>query len=880
MRGVSFLFLCYNTTIRNAVNKMEKLLLIDGNAMLFRAYYGTLNSRNMTTSNGIPTNAVYGFILMLNKAIEKIEPDAIMVAWDAGKPTFRHETYEAYKGTRKPLDEELVVQFPIIREYLDAAGITRYEKEGFEADDIIGSMAKSHPELMTTILTGDKDLLQLIDDTTHVLLMRKGITEMEVLDTEGFGEKYNGLKPIQMIDLKGLMGDASDNIPGVAGVGEKTALRLISEYGSVENVYENISQIKGKLKEKLEKDHDKAIMSKDLATIYTKMDLPIEVSDLAYDGTNPGVNDFFRKYEMRSFMTNEKKREKKKDVVQVTKWPDMDTKDLLLMAVCSDESFLQTKLHGFVASADSNVYYIEANDALEDSSFISMLKNEKTLRTWDVKMMLHILDRYGFPQAVFKEDLHLAGFLLHSQATNTDALVEAMSIRLPESIHDLSLKSKEDGAWSKKRMIPVYASWCEQLSTKIESIFNELKNQEMMDLYQNIELPLTSILYEMEKEGMDIDENILNEQGVVIQDKLEELSSQIYRYANMEFNINSPKQLAAVLFDELNLSGGGKKRSTSADVLEKMRGRHPIIDCLLEYRKYAKIRSTYIEGLKKHIQSDGKIHTTFNQTMTQTGRLSSSEPNLQNISIRDEAGREIRKAFVAPENTVYLSADYSQIELRMLAHMADEKHMVEAFNEDVDIHNRTATLIFGVPSDEVTSDMRRTAKTVNFGIIYGQSAHGLSEQLGVSRAQAKQFIDAYYESYSNIKDYMDKVIDQCRENGYVTTLFNRRRQIPEIRDKNFLTRQFGERAAMNAPIQGSAADLIKIAMIRCDKAMKEANVKSKMLLQIHDELIFMVYEDEKDLMMNLVKEAMENAMKLKVPLKADANFGKSWYEAK
>lgn len=848
--------------------------------MLFRAYYGTMNSRNMTTSNGIPTNAVYGFVLMLNKAIETIDPDGIMVAWDAGKPTFRHETYTEYKGTRKPLDEELVVQFPIIREYLDAAGITRYEKEGYEADDIIGSMAKSHPELMTTILTGDKDLLQLIDDSTHVLLMRKGITEMEIMDTEAFAERYNGLQPLQMIDLKGLMGDASDNIPGVAGVGEKTALRLISEYGSVENVYENIGQVKGKLKEKLENDKDKAIMSKDLATIYTKMDLPIELEDLSFSGVDPKVNDFFRKYEMRSFLSAAKKPSRKTELKQVANWPDMNTENLILMPVCSDESFLNTKLHGFVAKPDLDVYYIEAKDALEDSSFLSMLKNEKTLRTWDIKMMKHVLDRYGFPMAEFKDDIHLAGFLLHSQATNTDALIEAMGIRLPESIHDLSLKSKESGAWSAKRMIPVWASWCEQLNEKADGIFEELKKQEMMELYRNIELPLASILYQMEKEGIAIDENILNEQGVVIQDKLEELSSQIYKYANMEFNINSPKQLASVLFDELNLSSGGKKRSTSADVLEKMRGRHPIIDCLLEYRKYAKIRSTYIEGLKKHIREDGKIHTTFNQTMTQTGRLSSSEPNLQNISIRDEEGREIRKAFVAPENTMYLSADYSQIELRMLAHMADERKMIEAFCEGVDIHNRTASLIFDVPSDLVSADMRRTAKTVNFGIIYGQSAHGLSEQLGVSRQQAKQFIDAYYESYPNIKGYMNSVIEKCREQGYVTTLFNRRRYIPEIRDKNFLTRQFGERAAMNAPIQGSAADLIKIAMIRCDKAMKEAGVKSKMLLQIHDELIFMVYEDEKDLMMKLVKDAMEHAMELKVPLKADANFGKSWYEAK
>lgn len=858
---------------------MKKLLLLDGNSMLFRAYYATLYTHRMTTSNGIPTNAVYGFVMMLNKAIDIIEPDEILVAWDAGKPTFRHKQFSAYKGTRKPLDEELIVQFPIVREYLDAAGIKRYEQEGYEADDIIGSMAKCCKDVQTTILTSDRDLLQLIDATTHVLLMKKGLSEMDLMDEQNLLDTY-GITPSQVIEMKGLMGDTADNIPGVQGVGEKTALRLLNQYSTVENVYAHIDEVKGKLKEKLEKDKDNAFMSLELATIYTKMELPFELCDCEFSGIQEAVNGFYEKYEMRSLVNRTKQTKNEKwPLKEVDHFEMIQDEDVMIMPVCSQEPYLDQKLYGFMVPLDKTIYYISVENALEDANFKKLLEKKKII-TWDTKEMMHLLDRYGFKWNEFSDDLHIAGFLLNSTATDSDALIEALHISLPESFHDVSKKTKEEPAYSVTREKSICHSLTQQLFEKRSEIRSSLKSQNVISLYEDIEMPLAYVLFSMEKEGISIQESFLDEYGALLNQKLDELAQQIYGHAGMIFNINSPKQLANVLFDELNLSGGGKKRSTSADVLEKLRGKHPIIEDILEYRKIAKVLSTYIDGLKKHIRSDEKIHTCFNQTMTQTGRLSSSDPNLQNISIRDELGKEIRKAFVAREGYHLLSADYSQIELRMLAHMANEDHMIRAFNEGLDIHTKTATLIFGCTPEEVDDQKRRIAKTVNFGIVYGQTEFGLSSQLHITRKEAGEFMQMYFDSYPKIHQYMNQLIDFCKENGYVETLFHRRREIPEINDKNFMTREFGKRAAMNAPIQGSAADLIKIAMLKMDKALKDANVQSKMLLQIHDELIFLVPDNELDLMQNLVKDTMENAMELKVPLKVSISVGKSWYEAK
>lgn len=843
--------------------------------MLFRAYYATLYGKSMTTSNGIPTNAIYGFVMMLNKAIEKIQPDALLVAWDADSQTFRKDEYPAYKGTRKPLDEELIAQFPIVREFLDAAGIQRYEIHGYEADDIIGTMSKNK-EVHTTILSSDRDLLQLIEPHCNVLLMKKGISEMELMDIEAFQEKYDGLVPKQIIDMKGLMGDSSDNIPGVAGVGEKTAIKLLKAHSSVEEVYASIDEVKGKLKEKLLKDKENAFLSKRLATIYRDVPLDFTLEDCAFTGYKDTIQDFFMKYEMRSFLKKKESKKKNYSYSEITSWSITSP---ILLPVCTYAPYLEQELYGFMGIQENTIYYISKENAQIDLAFQTMLTQENTYSTWDMKEMMHLLDRNGFSQCLFKKDLHIASFLLHSQATNQDMLMEALEIELPESFHDLTLKTKKKDGTNFERVLAMSKAFITQLHEKEEKIIKQLKEDQLYDLYKEIELPLVSILFHMEKEGISIDESILDEIDQKNEQEVQKLVKKIYDFAGKEFNINSPKQLASVLFDDLNLKAG-KKRSTSAEVLEKLRSEHPIIDCLLAYRKFAKIKGTYIDGLKKHIHEDSKIHTSFNQTMTQTGRLSSSDPNLQNISVRNEEGREIRKAFVAPDGMVLLSADYSQIELRMLAHMANETHMIDAFNQDEDIHTRTATLIFDCDKEQVDSEKRRQAKTVNFGIVYGQTEFGLASQLNVSRAEAKEFMNAYFSKYSNIHSYMNQLIDFCKENGYVETLFHRRRYIPEINDKNFMTREFGKRAAMNAPIQGSAADLIKLAMIRVDQAMKEARVESKLLLQIHDELIFLVPEKELDQMIELVSETMNHAMELKVPLKASIAYGKTWYEAK
>ena len=861
---------------------MKNLLLIDGNSMLFRAYYATLYGRMMKTSNGVPTNAVYGFITMIHKALDMIQPDAVLVAWDAGKPTFRHQAFSDYKGTRKQLDQELIVQFPIAREYLDSYGLKRYECEGIEADDIIGSMAKKYPDVMIHILSSDRDLLQLIDPTTDVYLMKKGISEMEVMDEARLMETM-GIQPCQIIDLKALMGDTADNIPGVKGIGEKTALKLLGDYQTVDNVYEHIDEIKGKLKEKLEVDKDNAFMSKMLATIKIDAQLPFSFDELSMPVPADALHDFYVKYEMNSFAKatmNKEKVEKistRKTVTEISKHLLCD--DTIIYADVDNEAYYEASLYGFALGNQTENEYITLADACKDQDFLNYLAQENGKVVYDAKNFYHICHQNNIACANIKFDIMLAAFLVDGNISDYDKLQEKYQF-------DRSLR-KEDvyGKRGKPKLVDsqqqqTYALMqADDLFDLIEPLRTELKEKEMLELLETIEMPLTKVLYAMEKEGVVTNIHTLDEIAGQTAKKIDELSKAIYELAGMEFNINSPKQLATILYDELGLKAG-KKRSTAADVLEKLVHVHPIIPLLLEQRKYQKIYSTYAVGLSKHILKDGKIHTIFNQIQTQTGRLSSSEPNLQNISVRDEEGKEIRKAFEASTNHVLLSADYSQIELRMLAHMANEEQMIDAFHHDIDIHTKTAMQIFDVDQDAVTSNMRRSAKTVNFGIVYGQSDFGLSEQLGISRKEAHEFIDKYFASYPSIKKFMDETIAFCEANGYVKTIFNRRRYIPEIADKNYMMREFGKRAAMNAPIQGSAADLIKLAMISIYQTMKERGVKSKMILQIHDELIFDVIEDEIDLMKQLVEEGMQNVIALKVPLLAEANIGKTWFEAK
>ena len=861
---------------------MKKLLLIDGNSMLFRAYYATVYGRMMKTSNGVPTNAVYGFITMINKALSMVEPDAVLVAWDAGKSTFRHETYTEYKGTRKELDQELIVQFPIAREFLDAYGMKRYECEGIEADDIIGSMAKKYPDVEIHILSSDRDLLQLIDPTTDVYLMKKGITEMEVMDEAKLKESM-GIVPSQIIDLKALMGDTADNIPGVKGIGEKTALKLLSEYETVDNVYAHIDEIKGKLKEKLETDKEKAFLSKYLATIKVDAEIPLPFADMMLKEPGEALHEFFVKYEMKSFVkdtmdTREVKKEGSRTIVKQIS-PDLLQDGALVYANVDNESYYDAQLYGFAISLQDRTEYIELSDALQDTAFLEWLKEENGKAVYDAKNFYHALHKNNIPFADVTFDVMIAAFLVDGTLSDYDKLAEKYQFDrslLKDDVFGKKGKGKLVDSDEAARYAMAQADYLQDLVAKLDTALREM---EMKELFTTIEMPLTHVLYAMEKEGVVTSLSTLDEIAKATSDKIDALSAKIYEIAGMEFNINSPKQLAGILYDELGLKAG-KKRSTAADVLEKLASQHPMIPLLLEHRKYQKIYSTYAVGLSKHVLKDGKIHTIFNQIQTQTGRLSSSEPNLQNISVRDEEGKEIRKAFVASEGHVLLSADYSQIELRMLAHMANEEVMIDAFNHGIDIHTKTAMQIFDVEHDAVDANMRRSAKTVNFGIVYGQSDFGLSEQLGITRKEAHAFIDKYFASYPNIKSFMDTTIAFCEEHGYVKTLFNRRRYIKEISDKNYMMREFGKRAAMNAPIQGSAADLIKLAMIHIYKRMQEEQVKSRMILQIHDELIFDVWEEELEQMRTIVEEGMQHAMKLRVPLIAEANIGRTWYDAK
>ena len=857
---------------------MSKLLIIDGNAMLFRAYYATKYGRMMTTSNGIPTNAVYGFITMLNKAVELIQPEYMLVAWDAGKPTFRHQKYADYKGTRKQLDEELIVQFPIIREYLDACGIVRYEQEGIEADDIIGSMSKKYSDIETIILSSDRDLLQLIDDSTRVLLMKKGITEMQMVDEKELKNSFH-VSPKQIIELKGLMGDTADNIPGVKGIGEKTAVSLLESYDTVENVYAHIDEIKGKLKEKLIADKDKAYLSLFLATIITDADLHIELEQCRFALNAEGCNQFLRKYEMNSLLIKEEKKEEKKQghFQKVTKISEAMLNENTLLLLDADLEEVNARTYfGLTWVNQSQSEYIALEDLLKDQKALDFLAGDTPKMVYDAKNFYHFAYLNHFTINALTFDVMIAAFLIDGTLTSLEALCQKYAIQVPsqEDIYGKMGKPKlTDETERLERMKQLGFG----LYALIDSLKTSLHEKECDQLFEVIEMPLAQVLFEMEKNGVACSKDTLDEIAQKNQKRIDELSAAIYEIAGHEFNINSPKQLGIVLFDELGLKAG-KKRSTAVDVLEKLD--HPIIPLLMEQRKLQKLNSTYAIGLVRHIQKDGKIHTTFNQCLTTTGRLSSSDPNLQNISVRDEDGKEIRKAFSASEGCILLSADYSQIELRMLAHMANVKEMIEAFNTGIDIHTQTAMNVFHVGHDEVTPLMRRQAKAVNFGIVYGISDFGLSEQLDISRNQAKDFIDRYFESYPNIRVFMDETVQYCQEHGYVKTLFNRRREIPEIHDKNYMVREFGKRAAMNAPIQGSSADLIKVAMNNVYQAMKKANCRSKMILQIHDELIFDVVKEEEEMMKELVRTEMENAMKLSVPLSASVSVGNNWYEAK
>lgn len=872
---------------------MKKLLLADGNSMLFRAYYATAYGRPMTTSQGIPTNAVFGFVQMIQKAIETVQPDSVLIAFDAGKHTFRHDLYPDYKGGRKPAPDDLVPQFQMVRDCLDAFGIRWVEMTDIEADDLIGTVSKKNPDFNTYILSSDHDLLQLIDDTTSVLLMKKGISEMDVMTPAALKEQM-GIEPLQIIDMKGLMGDKSDNIPGIAGIGEKTALKLLSEYGTVENVLEHENELKGALYKKVSSSHESALLSKQLATIRRDVDVSIDADDLTFAPDYKSLVQFLFSLDMRQLAarfeeigasySSPSKEEKEviresREIVQTVP-KELLQKEYAVFVDDDRRSFMEASINGFAISGGSESVYITLENARKDEGFLAALKAKEPHKTgYDIKRAMHLCKRAGI-EIAWQDDAMILAALSDSTLTSNEKIREKYGLDNPVSHEEVYGRANKPVLLVDEEKQMLYGTKeAENIYRLKNEAYDTIKAYDMEKLYRDMEMPLTEILFRMEEEGIRCELSTLNEIADNTLAAIEKEQAEIFRLCGKEFNLNSPKQLGEVLFDDLGLPSG-KKKSTSADKLEKLSGIHPVIDHILTYRKLSKIYSTYAEGLKKYIQPDGRIHTIYNQCATQTGRLSSSEPNLQNISVRDEQGREIRKAFLPDEGCVLISSDYHQIELRMLADMADEKSLIEAFNSGIDIHTKTAMDVFDKTEEEVTPADRRSAKTVNFGIVYGISDFGLAEQLGVSRYEAADFIDKYYEKYPGIRSYMNSLIRDCEKNGYVTTLCGRRREIPEIHNPNRQIREFGKRAAMNAPIQGSAADLIKLAMIDIDRMMKEAGVKSRMILQVHDELIFNVPTEEVEQMKQLINEGMVNAMSLKVPLSAECAIGKTWYEAK
>lgn len=848
---------------------MKKMLLVDGNSMLFRAFYASSYTRLSSTSQSVSTNAVYGFVSMLNKAIELVQPQAMMVAWDSGKKTFRHDAYPEYKGTRKPLPEELIEQFPLVREYLDAAHIARYQQDGLEADDIIGSLAKKYPDWDINILSSDRDLLQLIDPTTSVWLMKKGLTEIVEMDEAALKTEMN-LVPSQITDLKGLMGDASDNIPGLPGVGEKTALKLIDEYQTVENVLDHAEELKGKLKETVTNNRELALFSKFLATIKTDAPIDLNFDAMVFDPDIEGSLNFFKKYDMHTLARKaEENIVKKPDagVIETQAFRDLDrSKGLTLFAQFDlDDSSFPHPLLSLTFSDGKGAIYKTVDALKNDPEILTYLSSREAMIGYDVKRILHGASAVGIEIRALSEDLMILAFLIDSNLSTYEKLA---------SVHGWPSSPAANSE-------PAAIHACKQTAVLMHQTYLKLRpnleQKGMLQLYRTIEIPLIPVLASMEREGIRVDLEILDRIATQTLIKINELTQLITIEAGGEFNINSPKQLAEILFDKLQLPAN-KKRSTSIDVLEELVEAHPIVAHLIEYRKYQKLYSTYAQGLRKFVQNDGKIHTDYRQTVAATGRLSSTDPNLQNISVRNEETREIRKAFVADEGHVLYSCDYSQIELRILAHMANETAMIEAFVTGDDIHTRTAKDVFHV--ENVDSKMRRQAKAVNFGIIYGISDFGLAQQIGVSRETARAFIQNYLNTYRGIQNYMDETVAFCQVNGYVVTMFGRRREIPEIHDKNYNMREFGKRAAMNAPIQGSAADLIKVAMIRIDEALRKNAMRSKMILQVHDELVFHVPVDELETLRTLVKKEMIEATTLNVPLEVSEAWGKDWYEAK
>jgi len=871
---------------REKEENMEKIILVDGNNLLFRSYYATAYNGNfMNNSKGFPTNALFGFVNMINKIVTEENPVYMLVAFDKGK-TFRHEKYTEYKGGRGETPDELKKQFPIAKELLTAMGIKYYEIDNYEADDIIGTfshMCDNDPNYQGLIISSDKDLLQLISDEVEMKLLKS--KDYIRYNKESFKEEW-GIDPIKVVDLKALMGDASDNIPGVKGIGEKTALKLLQTYSSLDGVYESIDNISGKLKEKLINDKENAYMSYDLATIYTKVPLEINLEDIKYkECDKEKLISIYEDLEFYSFL--KKIKETKKETTLSYKIVDNINDvciniDSAIYLEILGSNYHTSKILGVAIYNKENAYYIPYDVLKQNPSVL----NEHIKYTYDYKKLYVSLKWKNITIDSVNFDTMIASYLLEYVIKDDVAyLANNLNYNIPfydEMYKKLKSKNIYEETDIDKTALSSILKAKFIYETK-DKFYKELEEKELLDLFNNIEMPLSKVLAEMELNGVYVDREVLKNMGLEITNQINLLEQDIYTLAGTDFNISSPKQLGEVLFEKLNLNHGKKLKSgysTSIEVLEKLKNDHPIIDKIIEYRTLTKLYTTYIESLGNYILEDGKIHTIYTQTLTRTGRLSSIEPNLQNIPIRYEYGKLIRKAFVPSENSIILDGDYSQIELRIMSDMANVDSLIDAFKRGIDIHTKTASDIFHVNENEVTSKMRRIAKAVNFGIIYGISSYGLSENLGITPKEAKMFIDNYFESYPGIKEYMDKTIEKAYNDGYVKTLMGRRRYIEELKNKNVFIKKSGERIALNTPIQGTSADIIKKAMIDISKEFKKRNIKSKMILQVHDELVFDCLKEEVEVVSSIVKDLMENAVKLNVPLKVDLESGNDWYQAK
>ena len=882
---------------------MEKrLIIIDGNSIINRAFYAL---PDMSNSEGLKTNAIFGFVRMMFKIIEDYQPTHMSVAFDKKAPTFRHKQYADYKAGRKKMPDELAQQLQPLKDLLDKFNINRLELEGYEADDLIGTVARLGEEndFKVYIVTGDKDAIQLASHKTTTLITKKGVGEVEEYDYDSVLERYE-MTPTQFIDLKGLMGDKSDNIPGVPGVGEKTGIKLLKQYSTIENLIEHTDELKGSIKKKIEENKDLALMSKELATIITNVPIEVKLEDLEYgDYNKDDVVEKFKEFGFTSLITKlldieggettikeeiDLKIEHLDNVEDFIKKAE-ENKKVIIDVIGKEGNILDKRVLYVFLSLDGNeIYYVNEDELPQIKTLLSNPEIKK--HGYDLKEDYILLKPYEIELNSMDFDITIAEYLIDSKSSTS---YECSAIAMKYLTR--KIKSKEDllgkGAKAKKFDEIEF----DELSAYIGDILNtvngvypkmeeNLKETEMDGLFYHVEMPLVEVLGSMEYIGMKVDKDQLNELKEKFTTIINELENEIFELAGEPFNINSPKQLGVVLFEKLGLPVIKKTKtgySTNAEVLEKLRDKHEIIDKITEYRQIVKLNSTYVEGLLKIINpKTGRIHSSFNQTITTTGRISSTEPNMQNIPVKTEMGRDIRKVFVADDNCKLVDADYSQVELRVLAHMSGDENMIDAFKHGEDIHSKTASQIFDVDIKDVTSKQRIEAKAINFGIIYGKTDFGLSQDLNIPVATAKAYIDSYFNKYPKIKEFMDEAVESATETGYATTILNRRRYIPEIKASNFIVRNQGKRFAMNAPIQGSAADIIKVAMVNVYNKLKENNMKSKLILQVHDELIVEAVDEELEMAEKIVREEMENAQSMDVKLDVDLNTGDSWYETK